>query len=342
VKKLNQDERLAAFLDGRLDEREREAMLAHLTADADAYEVFAHTTEVLRLAEADVPVPIPAAVEPGGAGLPGDEGGVVTLPLAAAADAGGAPGPDADPGVIRLHPRKPAAVRWLALAAGIVGLALAGRALWPRESFAGDPVRLAAHLEQADRGLPARWTEDTPWASVRGDGATGGTSTKEQVARAADAGALLLDLSVAVQGRDSAETWLLATQIAELYDPRTTGPGGALQEIADGAGSPAGPLHPLVEQATDRIAQRLGQPDALRLGAWVEAARLAAKTRDAAFFEAARTQRILDDAARLTASDPRARGAVEQVRGLVPGAGPPRWEALTHALDLLVGVIVSD
>jgi hypothetical protein len=337
---LNADERLAAFLDGRLDEQEREAMLARLTTDDDAYEVFAHAAEVLRLAEGGAAAGAPVETAPGEvARTPADEPPrKVVIPLherarararASGVERGGAG-------------RRPAVPRWVALAAVLAGVALAGRALWPGTSPAGEPVRLAERLEQADQGLPAGWTTDTPWAVVRGDGAAGGASPEERVARAADAGALLLDLSVAVQGRDSAETWLLARQIAELYDPRTTGPGGALREIIDGAGSPPERLRPLVEQATDQVAQRLEQPEALRLGAWIEAARLAAKTRDAAFFEEARTRRILDDAARLTASDRRARGAVEQVRGLLPpGAGTPRWEALAAALEVLVGELVS-
>ncbi|HVG43877.1 MAG TPA: hypothetical protein VM890_04075, partial [Longimicrobium sp.] len=299
MKELNEDERLAAFLDGRLDEREREAMLARLTADDDAYEVFAHTAQVLRLAEADAAA----------AGAPEDEG---VIPLH-----GRAP--------VLAASRRPAVLRWLALAAVLAGVALAGRALWPRSSAGADPVRVAARLEHVSAGLPLGFIEDTPWASVRGDGAPGGASPEERVARAAHAGALLLDLSVAVQGRDAAKTRLLAAQVIAR-----TGSGGALRTIADGAGSPPERLQPLVEEATERIAKRLGQPEALRLGIWVEAARLAAATHDAAFFADARTQGILDDAARL---EPSARAAVEQVRGLLPGAGSPRWDALAAALD---------
>jgi anti-sigma factor RsiW len=41
VRSCCDDEELAAFLDGRLDERERSQTMAHLAEEEDAYEVFA-------------------------------------------------------------------------------------------------------------------------------------------------------------------------------------------------------------------------------------------------------------------------------------------------------------
>jgi hypothetical protein len=43
----NDDEQLGAFLDGRLGERARTKMIAHLTEADDAYEVFACTAVIL-------------------------------------------------------------------------------------------------------------------------------------------------------------------------------------------------------------------------------------------------------------------------------------------------------
>lgn len=43
----NDDEQLAAFLDGRLDARARSKMMAHLAEADDAYEVFACTAVIL-------------------------------------------------------------------------------------------------------------------------------------------------------------------------------------------------------------------------------------------------------------------------------------------------------
>jgi hypothetical protein len=43
----NDDEQLAAFLDGRMDGRARSQMMAHLAGADDAYEVFACTAAIL-------------------------------------------------------------------------------------------------------------------------------------------------------------------------------------------------------------------------------------------------------------------------------------------------------
>jgi hypothetical protein len=48
---LNEDEWLAALLDRRLTERERTEIMAYLSAEAGAYEVFTCTAAVLRVVE---------------------------------------------------------------------------------------------------------------------------------------------------------------------------------------------------------------------------------------------------------------------------------------------------
>ena len=97
----------------------------------------------------------------------------------------------------------------------------------------------------------------------------------------------------------------------------------------------------MLEQATDQVAKRLGRRDALQLGAWAEAARLAAVRRDAAFFRDGPTRPMLDRAAQLAPSDS-ARAAVREVRRLLPGAAGPRWKELAGALDRLLGEVASD
>ncbi|HEV7589671.1 MAG TPA: hypothetical protein VGO40_16265 [Longimicrobium sp.] len=334
----NEDERLAAFVDGRLGERERAEMLAHLTADDDAFEVFAGLAAILRRAEvedagAGAPVDEGGASVPAGAGEPVHEG-VISLEERARARADRLERGEAG----RRAKQRVSPLGWTALAAVLAGVAVVtGPALRARTSAAGEPVRVAARLEHAAEGLPPGWP--LPWSSPRGDGATAGGSPEERAARAARAGALLVDLSVAVQARDAERTRLLAGQIASRFD-RHAGRGGALRKIADGAGSPPAALQPLLVQATHRIAKR-GDRDALQVGAWVEAARLAAATHDAAFFRDNQTQRILWHAARLTASAPSARAALQRVRLLLPGAGPPRWEELAAALEALAGEIAS-
>jgi hypothetical protein len=320
-----EDERLAAFLDGRMDARRREEMLAHLTGSEEDREVLARTAATLRLLEEE-----DAA--------------------AAAPDA-----PDAasvnEEGVIPLHPRRPAEAeqerevrrrapfaQWIAMAAVLAGVALfTGRALQNRGS--GEPVRLAARLEHGAEGLPAGWTERRPWTSARGDGPGGTPSPGERRASSARAGAMLVDLSVAVQARDAASTRVLAAQLAARFDPQG-GRAGPLREIAGGAGGSPERLRPLVADATERIEKRLDR-DALRFGAWTEAAALAAARRDAAFFRDRSTRRMLDRAGSLTQADPSADAALRQVRSQL-SADPPRWEALAPALDALARELASE
>jgi len=322
------DERLAAFLDGRMDARRREEMLAHLTTSEEDRAVLAGTADILR------------QLEEAGAAAPEEEPALA---------AGGKPADTAVPeGVIPLDARRASrdreagrrrapALRWLALAAVLACVALAVGVLRSRSSVGGDPVRLAMRLEQGAEGLPTGW--ERPGRSDRGDDPGGTLSPGERSARAAQAGAMLVDLSVAVEARDSVETRLLARQIASRFDP-PGGRNGALREITDGAGARPEGLRPLVIDATERIAKRL-DGDALRLGAWVEAARLAANRQDAAFFRDGETREMLDRAERLRAADPPAYAAAQRVRPLL-SADPPPWTALVPALDLLAGELGNE
>lgn len=341
----NEDEWVAAFLDGRLDERQRAEMLARLTIDPEAYEHFAATAAILRQAEeaekADAAV---AADEDGTVALPGSPPAGAPMPrVVVATDAADAREPEPDRGVTPLHPRRPAtAVRWLALAAGIAALALAGRALRPRTSPAEGPVRLAMRLEHPEQRLSTDWIAHRPWSSPRGEDQGGNLTQEEKAARAARAGAELVDLAVAIQGRDTIQTQLLAGRIDELYG-RSGRQSVELREIMDGAGGPPDRLRPLVERATDRIVRRLEHQAALELGAWTEAARLAADRKDVGFFRDPRTRSTLDRLVPLAAADPPARAAAERVRLLLPeGAAPLQWDALVPALAALARAIASD
>ncbi len=315
------DERVAAFLDGRMDARRREEMLAHLARSDEDRAVLAGTAAILRqLEEAGAAVPAEPPVPV--AGREREETAEGVIPLDA-----------------RRRTRAPL-LRRMALAAAIAGIALVtGRALQSRASVAGEPVRLAARLEHGARGLPAGWTERRPWTSARGEDPGGARSDAERAARSARAGAMLVDLSVAVQARDSAATRVLATQLAARFDPRG-GRGGPLRRIADGAGSSPERLQPLIGEATERIAERLDAA-ALRLGAWTAAAGRAAARRDAGFFRGGAARRVLDRAGPLTAADPPARAAVQQVR-LLLADDPPRWEALAPAIDALARELASE
>jgi len=318
------DERLAAFLDGRMDARRREEMLADLNRSDEDRAVLMGTAAILRqLEQPEQEAAAPAAgEEPAEATVP--EG---VIPL----DTRRAPPPDDEVSRTRAP-----VFRRLALAAVLAGLALVtGRALLPRGS-ANDPVRLAARLE--DRELPERWTDNRSWG-VRGDNPRVARTPREKWAQGAEAGALLVDLAVAVDARDSARTHLLATQIAGRFD-RQGGRRGALREIIDGAGSSPRRLRPRIADATERIAKRL-DGEALRLGAWTEAALLAAVRHDAGFFREGDAGEMLDRAARLPTANARTRAALRQVRSLL-ASEPLQWGALGPALETLLGELATE
>ena len=292
------DERLAALLDGRLDPRAREELLARLSADDEDYRVFAETAAILREAEEED----------------------------AAAEATPAPA-----GVTPLRPRRaPPVRRWLAAAAVVAAVTLASVAvLRGRGGLDADPVALAGQLAHAGEGLPAGWTDARPWSSARGDASAAGLPAGVR------AGALLMDLAVAVDARDSAATHLLARQLADRFD-RAAARGGALGRLQETAGGEPDALRPLVSRAADRLAERLGD-DALALGAWAEAARLAARREDAVFFADGPTEAMLERAAQLAPEDAAAAG---RVRVLLAG-DPPAWSPIADAADALLGALAE-
>jgi hypothetical protein len=146
-------------------------------------------------------------------------------------------------------------------------------------------------------------------------------------------GARLTDLELAVRARDAATTALLAADIAALLqDVPASGPLAAVyREIARRAGEPADRLEPLVAQGRDSIAQILGE-NFVALGAWVEAARVAAARRDAGFFRSRVTSAVLDRTTKHPSLDEQARGSLQQIRSAIRAEGAPDWSALEREL----------
>ena len=249
------------------------------------------------------------------------------------ADSAGGPAPD---GVIpirpRARPRWGAPARWGALAAGIAGVALVA-SLAGRRSAGEDPVRVADRLAHAERGVPEGWV---PLRSSSRGGARGTVSP----GLSASAGALLVDLSVEVQAGDTAGIRELADRVRTRYDSQG-GPSSPFRQIAERAGAPADSLARLLAEGTKRLEGRMRR-DHLRLGAWVEAARLAEHAKDVAFFQARETRAMLRSAERLTRDDAAARQPLARVRAALPSGGPPRWEALRAGLDALQTELASD
>lgn len=301
------DERLSALLQGQLSGPERDELLAHLAASDDDYEVFNDAVEIL------------GALEEPAARAEAAEEAAAIIPM-----------PE------RQRPWRPP-VRWVALAAVLAGVALVSTlALRGRTPAGGDPVRLAAAVHAPGQGLPEGWTAGPLWPGDRGDASSGGTG---KVA-AARAGAMLVELAVAVRAGDTAVTQRAAARLRQ-FEP---GVGGAtpLRQIQDRPGAPREVLEGLVDRATDRLAEHYGKDDGyLRLGAWTRAALVAASARDEAFFRGAASRDMLDRAQGLTREDAAARAAVEQARRYLAADGAPEWDSLEASLKTLLREIAS-
>lgn len=311
------DERLSALIDGRVGGGERDALLAHLSATNDDYVVFADTADVLQALE-DEDARTGAVQE-----SEGDN----------ARD-----GEPAETRIVSIGTRMrawPAPLRTAALAAAAAGIVLVSTlAVRDRVPAGAQPVQLAVLADPAGQGLPEGWAGRSRWYAARG----GGPAAARDV-DAVRAGALLADLAVAVQGRNAADTRLLAEQLRTRWEP---GVGGdtPLRQIAARAGAAPASLNGLVDEATDRLGGRLGQ-EALRVGAWTGAALLAAHARNEAFFREGTSRAMLDRAERLAGDDAAARAALARVRAALPAEGAPRWESLETDLDALLRELAS-
>jgi hypothetical protein len=355
----NDDERLSALLDGRVDERQRRELLAHLVTSDDDYEVFSHAAIVLRQLEeqeraaeprADAEEP-QAHADEARADAPqvriDEPQARVAEPSVHAAE------PQARTDEPQVHADEPQArvaepsragalsdppstrtggwrrsARW----AGPLVVALALAAVWiaRNSASAADPVRLAVRVDESRRGLPAGWPGPDRWGSVRGpDGATPATP-EEATARAVQAGAMLVDLAVAARAGNPDTTRRLATRAASRLEPKS-GRGTPLLRIAERPGAPPDSLELQLRKAADRFSDHRGP---LQLGAWAEAATLAAHRHDAAFFEDGAKGAMLKRAERLAARDPAARAAVVRVRAAAVDS--PDWTELEAALRTLV------
>lgn len=302
---MHDDERLSALLAGRLEGPERDELLAFLSTADEEYEVFADTAAILREMEEEE--------EAAQAETAGTRANV--------------PHPELVPPTVRKSARRwptgrtPRRIVMLTVFAGLVAF---GTFMFQRRPRAAEgPVQLATRM--AGPALPPGQAVPAFGTLVRGRGGEG-----EDLARAARAGVLAMNLAVAVEARDVESTHLLAGRIKNDYDSRG---GSALDSIRAHAGEPASGLRPLLRQATERL-EALTDRDALRLGAWTEAALLAAQRRDERFFDHAATGRMLRRAEELE-SNPSARDAVRQVRAALEGDAGRDWGAAARGFAAL-------
>lgn len=297
-------EKLAALMDGRLDERERTELLARLAASDEAVEVHADAAAALSEVEA---------------------GEAKVLPLV--------------PPARRAERWRIPARRWLAAAAILAGVAVVGPLLRtllrsPDRADAGRFVRLlAAH----GAGLPDQW-DGSPWTTVRGGGAG---EPLTPTARAARVGARVVDLEIAVWSRDTAAP-RLASEVAALLDGVPAGSPVATmyRVLAQRAGGAPEELKPLLERARVAASELTGA-DVFQLAAWAEAGRVAAARRNAEVFRTRESRSMLERASGLPSLPEAARAGVRRVRSDLPPEGPPEWSALERDLTELLRVLGS-
>jgi hypothetical protein len=324
------DERLAALLDGRLDGREREELLARLAGaaeDDDDYLVFADAAAVLREREEAAgvtPLPIPVRAEESASPSAGPE--VAAAPHEDSRD--GKPASDTAK-VVPLRPRRrfPVAA-WGALAAVLAGVALIP-VLRARAGDPYDPARLASRLETSVPALPAGWARaERPWGAKRG----GSPDRLTEEGRSARLGALLVDLEVAVRARDTASTAAIAGTVKALLEGFSTGyVVQTYDSIARAPDRPREQLEPLLKDGRQDVAE-IFDPVYFRAGAWTEAGLLAAAKRDADFFRRRDSRRELEAIAAIPAVAQEARA----VQAAIPDDRAPDWNAVDTNLTAIL------
>lgn len=299
------DERLAALLGGRLDGPEREELMAHLLADDEDRQVFADTAAILQEAEAEDAAQALQAGER-----------AVHAPVRKAA-------PPSTRSGWRGTPRR------LVIFTALVGLVASVTLLSRGRAGPGEtPLQVADRLALAE--LPPGRAEQTFGEPVRGGAGSERVLTPSE---SAQAGVLLVDLVVAVEARNEASMRQLVATLKRDYDPSAS---NLWDSIAAGAGGAPNTLEPLLQRATERL-EALGDRERLRLGAWTEAAVLAAQGRNAAFFDDPATNRMLRRAGQLKEA-PAAREAAESARAALRGESP-NWAVVEAELTALRNAI---
>ena len=295
-------ERLAALIDGKLTGAKRDEVIAQLARSDEAYEIFVDAAGVVRELE--------------------EEG----QPAGAETDE-----------AVRFRPPLPwwrrGGTRFLALAAGLVGIAALSWTLMPRfMSKGGNDAWPVALLSDGAAGLPESWT-DVAWPRTRGR-----TEVLTADSRAARIGAQLVDLELALRTPDQRAAGF-AGEVASLLDGIPSGAALATwyRSVAQGANQRIAPA--AGEWSTMRAnTQDAAGPVPARLGAWAETARIAAIRHDASFFSSDAFRPELERALAVARTKP----AAESLSiPSIEGAGTPDWDARVEELARLVRALGS-
>ncbi len=296
-KSTTEAERIAALLDGRLDERERADLLAHLATSDDAYEAFVDAAAVTRE-------------------FKGGESG--TYDIIAVPAAKRAPG------------RWTSRTGWFALAA-----VLAGVAVLPflrtsfREPQYDDPGRFVSMLESDDAGLPPGWN-GRPWTTTRG-----ASDPLTPRARAVRLGARLVDLELGVRTQDSSVAVLAAEIAALLEDIPAAGAVAAMYRDLQKSGAER-PMEVKSALEQGRVAvARLAGEEPVAWGAWLEGARIALARGDVGYIESRRSRSLLRRVAARNDFNPRERAAIARVLSAATAGVRDRDGAIEDLMSLL-------
>ncbi|HKG92752.1 MAG TPA: hypothetical protein VKA84_12700 [Gemmatimonadaceae bacterium] len=341
-------ETLAALLDGTLSEEERTRVLAVLARSDDSYDAFLEASAVLGELATDLggerPVPpLPPRPPLGGYGPPE---GVRPLLEAPQPDAGTleeqhqppptqrrAAGGERRPARWR---RRPFLVGGALLAAAAVGVAV----LTPREPRGEGALALGAARELAASSggvsaLGAGW-DRLGWSAVRGDDEALAGRT-----RAFRMGVRMADLELALSAEDTAASRSIGGSLVRLASGVEMGGSVAMhvEQVARGSAERAER-----EEVAAELRSLSGAAPWFDLGAWCEAARLAARARQASFFDAEspamrELQRIDGTIGGLAPDERRgAEAAVERLRHLAdrPPTSPVDFDDAAAVLESVI------
>ncbi|AHG89065.1 hypothetical protein J421_1528 [Gemmatirosa kalamazoonensis] len=311
-------ERLAAFLDGRLNVREREALLAELAESDDARDALGDVAAVLRDLEQSGVVKQTDLDTLGT--MPPEPPPTVRDPTTAI-DASAPPGADRATGDVRdIGSARVRRTPWWGALAAAVLVAAVGLSLYARAGRADDPAALVAALGDArpSAGEPT-------WSATRGAG-----PALAPRARAVRFGALAAALQLAARTRDTSAASLARRAAALLDDVSGAAPAAQIyRAIAARPAAPADSLDALLRDGWETGASVVGADDAW-LGAWLATAREAAARRDTTFFRHRATRRALDV---LSATTDQAPAAAHVARA---ADGAPDWGTLPADLSALL------
>lgn len=211
----------------------------------------------------------------------------------------------------------------LALAAGIV--AVAATAVLTREDGARTFAQLLARPAAYPAGMDA-----SPWSDARSSGAV-----LSERSRSIRLGALATELELRVAAADAS-----AGQPADAIVEHLAGvPGsGPVAELFRQLRAPAGAADATVTQAVDQL-RAIVDTDWFTIGAWLQAARVAASRSDAAFFATGESRRAQELLVRRVQGEAALSAAASQLAEQLRAANPD-WDAVQAQLTSLLTDII--